>query len=71
MQGSKRVIRRILGEHKKYEAKGISFSTPGKTHKAPKCVTDTISVSVLFGAQFMNFMCKKERYQPSLNYFQI
>jgi hypothetical protein len=37
---SERTVRRILGEHKKHEAQGTSFSSYGKTHKVPKRVTD-------------------------------
>jgi hypothetical protein len=39
-EGSERTMRRILREQKKLEAEGTSFSTPGKTHKVPKHVTD-------------------------------
>jgi hypothetical protein len=37
---SEKTIRRILGEQEKQEVEGTSFSTPGKTHKVPKRVTD-------------------------------
>jgi hypothetical protein len=37
---SERTVRRILGEQKKHEEQGISFSSHGKTHKVPKRVTD-------------------------------
>jgi ribosome recycling factor len=37
---SERTVRRILGEQKKHEAQGTSFSSHDKTHKVPKCVTD-------------------------------
>jgi hypothetical protein len=37
---SKWTVRRILGEQKKHEAQGTSFSLHGKTHKVPKHVTD-------------------------------
>jgi hypothetical protein len=37
---SERTVRRILGEQKKHEVQGTSFSSHRKTHKVPKCVTD-------------------------------
>jgi hypothetical protein len=37
---SERTVRRILGEQKKHEAQGTSFSSHGKRHKVPKRVTD-------------------------------
>jgi hypothetical protein len=37
---SERTVRRILGQQKKYEAQGTSFSSHGKTHKQLKSVTD-------------------------------
>jgi ribosome recycling factor len=43
---SQRTVRRILGEQKKHEAQGTSFSSHGKTHKVPKCVTDIDGISV-------------------------
>jgi hypothetical protein len=35
-----RTVRRILGEQKKHEVQGTSFSSHGKTHKVPKRVTN-------------------------------
>jgi hypothetical protein len=72
---SERTVRRILGEQKKHEAQGTSFSSYGKTHKVPKRVTDIYDFDKCVIRLTIHEFYVQEKTSPtipklSLNYFR-